>query len=61
MGGAVKEYQIIPDPVSFEQYGVTVGDIKTALSASNQEAGGGSIEMGESEFMVRAQGYLEDA
>ena len=59
VGGAVKEYQIIPDPVQLEQYGVTVGDIKTALSASNQEAGGGSIEMGESEFMVRAQGYLK--
>lgn len=59
VGGAVKEYQIIPDPVKLEQYGVTVDDIKTALSASNQEAGGGSIEMGESEFMVRAQGYLK--
>lgn len=59
VGGAVKEYQIIPDPVKLEQYGVTVGDIKTALSASNQEAGGGSIEMAESEFMVRAQGYLK--
>lgn len=59
VGGAVKEYQIIPDPVKLEQYGVTMGDIKTALSASNQEAGGGSIEMGESEFMVRAQGYLK--
>lgn len=59
VGGAVKEYQIIPDPVKLEQYGVTVGDIKTALSASNQEAGGGSIEMGESEFMVRAQCYLK--
>lgn len=59
VGGAVKEYQIIPDPVKLEQYGVTVGDIKTALSASNQEAGGGSIAMGESEFMVRAQGYLK--
>lgn len=59
VGGAVKEYQIIPDPVKLEQYGVTVGDIKTALSASNQEEGGGSIEMGESEFMVRAQGYLK--
>ena len=59
VGGAVKDYQIIPDPVKLEQYGVTVGDIKTALSASNQEAGGGSIEMGESEFMVRAQGYLK--
>lgn len=59
VGGAVKEYQIIPDPVKLEQYGVTVGDIKTVLSASNQEAGGGSIEMGESEFMVRAQGYLK--
>ena len=59
VGGAVKEYQIVPDPVKLDLYGVTIGDLKSALEASNQEAGGGSIELAESEFMVRAEGYLK--
>ena len=59
VGGAVKAYQIVPDPVKLDLYGVTIGDLKSALEASNQEAGGGSIELAESEFMVRAEGYLK--
>ena len=58
VGGAVREYQIIPDPVKLAQRGLTIGDVKTALSRSNQEAGGGSVELAESEFMVTAHGYL---
>ena len=58
VGGAVKEFQILPDPVKLEQYGVTIGDIKTALSRSNSEMGGGSVELAGSEVMVRARGYL---
>ena len=58
VGGAVKEFQILPDPMKLEQYGVTIGDIKTALSRSNSEMGGGSVELAGSEVMVRARGYL---
>ena len=59
VGGAVKEFLILPDPVKLEQYGVTIGDIKSALSRSNSEMGGGSVELAGSEVMVRARGYLK--
>ncbi len=59
VGGVVKEYQIQVDPVKLAQYGITLSTVKSALSASNQEAGGASVELGEAEYMVRATGYLQ--
>ncbi|WP_443744572.1 efflux RND transporter permease subunit, partial [Sutterella sp.] len=53
------ELKTIPDPVTLAQRGLTIGDVKSALSRSNQEAGGGSVELSEAEFMVTAHGYLK--
>ncbi|EGR9572755.1 CusA/CzcA family heavy metal efflux RND transporter [Salmonella enterica subsp. enterica serovar Grumpensis] len=59
VGGMVKEYQVQVDPIKLSQYGITLQQVKTALNASNQEAGGSSVEMAETEYMVRATGYLQ--
>lgn len=59
VGGVVKQYQIVPDPVKMAQYGIALGDIARAVGASNQEAGGSVVEQAESEYMVRATGYLK--
>jgi Cu(I)/Ag(I) efflux system membrane protein CusA/SilA len=59
IGGMVREYQIQVDPAKLSQYGVTLQQVKSALNASNQEAGGSSVELAESEYMVRATGYLQ--
>ncbi|SQI36160.1 Cation efflux system protein CusA [Leminorella richardii] len=59
VGGVVKQYQIIVNPHRLAQYGVTLPDIKQAVSTANQEAGGASVEMAEAEYMVRASGYLQ--
>lgn len=59
VGGVVKQYQIVADPVKMTQYGVTMADITMAVNSSNQEAGGSVIEQAESEYMVRASGYLK--
>lgn len=59
VGGMVKEYQIRLDPIKLSQYGVTLQQVKSALNASNQEAGGSSVELAETEYMVRATGYLQ--
>ncbi|MFI9888556.1 Cu(+)/Ag(+) efflux RND transporter permease subunit CusA, partial [Escherichia coli] len=40
-------------------YGISLAEVKSALDASNQEAGGSSIELAEAEYMVRASGYLQ--
>ena len=59
VGGVVKEYQVVSDPQRLAQYGISLADVKSALDASNQEAGGSSIELAEAEYMVRASGYLQ--
>ena len=55
----MKEYQVVIDPQRLAQYGISLGEVKNALDASNQEAGGSSIELAEAEYMVRASGYLQ--
>lgn len=59
VGGVVKEYQVVIEPLKLAQYGVSLAEVKAALDASNQEAGGSSIELSEAEYMVRASGYLQ--
>ncbi|MDR1615015.1 MAG: efflux RND transporter permease subunit [Campylobacteraceae bacterium] len=58
IGGVVKEYQIIVDPLKLVQYNIMLSDIQQALSKSNQEMGGSVVQMAEAEYMVRANGYL---
>lgn len=52
VGGVVKEYQIVVDPMKLTQYGISLGEVKSALDASNREAGGSSVELAEAEYMV---------
>ncbi|EAM8764834.1 CusA/CzcA family heavy metal efflux RND transporter [Salmonella enterica] len=59
IGGMVREYQVQVDPIKLSQYGITLSQVKNALNASNQEAGGSSVELAETEYMVRATGYLQ--
>ncbi|MDR1534340.1 MAG: efflux RND transporter permease subunit [Planctomycetota bacterium] len=58
VGGVVKQYQIVADPVRMTQYMVTMDEIMGAVRAANQEAGGSVVEQAEAEYMVRASGYL---
>ncbi|MBI1361759.1 MAG: CusA/CzcA family heavy metal efflux RND transporter [Alphaproteobacteria bacterium] len=60
VGGMVRQYQIVLDPQRMASYGVTQEMIASAVRRGNQEAGGASVEIGESEHMVRASGYLHD-
>lgn len=54
VGGVVKEYQVVIDPMKLAQYGINLSEVKGALDASNREAGGSSVELSEAEYMVRA-------
>ena len=58
IGGMVKEYQIILDPLKLRAYGMTLAQIRAALEAGNRESGGSVIELAETEYMVRASGYV---
>jgi len=59
IGGMVKQYQVQLDPVALATRGITQAEVKDAIGKANQETGGSVLEMGESEYMVRASGYLK--
>ncbi|TWI49265.1 Cu(I)/Ag(I) efflux system membrane protein CusA/SilA [Pseudomonas duriflava] len=59
IGGMVKQYQVVLDPIRMASRGVTQQQIAEAISQANQEAGGSVLELAETEFMVRASGYLQ--
>ncbi len=58
VGGMVKQYQVVVDPYKLAAYGITFEQVRLALMAANQEAGGSVLELAEAEYMVRASGYL---
>ncbi|MBT1452076.1 CusA/CzcA family heavy metal efflux RND transporter [Glaciecola sp. XM2] len=59
VGGMVKQYQIVLDPVKLKAHAIPLAHVHTAISRSNQEVGASVIEMAEAEYMVRATGYIQ--
>jgi len=59
IGGMVKQYQVVLDPVRMANQQITQQQVSQAIDAANRETGGSVLELGESEFMVRASGYLQ--
>ncbi|MBP2159022.1 MULTISPECIES: efflux RND transporter permease subunit [Asticcacaulis] len=59
IGGMVKQYQVVLDPVKLAAYGVTHGQVVSAIQNANGESGGSVLELAEAEYMVRAGGYLK--
>src|SRR6266496_2131984 len=58
VGGMVKQYQIVLDPVRLRAFNIPHAKVIEAVQRSNQETGGSVLELGEAEYMVRASGYL---
>lgn len=59
VGGMVKQYQLVIDPVKLRQFNLTFKQIKDSIRMGNMEAGGSVIEMAEAEYMIRARGYIK--
>lgn len=58
VGGFVKQYQIEIDPNALAAYGISLAQVKQAVKRSNNDIGGRLLEMAETEYMVRAAGYI---
>ncbi|EPA96841.1 MULTISPECIES: efflux RND transporter permease subunit [unclassified Pseudomonas] len=58
VGGMVKQYQVQLDPLKLANLGITQVEVSEAIGKANQETGGAVLEMAETEFIVRASGYL---
>lgn len=59
VGGMVRQYQVVLDPTRLAAHGITHEQVIEALREANQETGGAVLELAETEFMVRASGYLK--
>ncbi len=59
IGGMVKQYQVVLDPLKMASLGVTQAQVIQAIEMANQETGGAVLELAEAEYMVRASGYLQ--
>ncbi|MBI3679279.1 MAG: efflux RND transporter permease subunit [Acidobacteria bacterium] len=57
-GGYVKQYQVSPDLTKMKSQGVTLQQVFAALGRGNMNAGGGYIEQGEQQFIIRGVGLL---
>ena len=58
IGGMVRQYQVVLDPVRMASRGITQQQVAQAIDEANRETGGSVLELAETEFMVRASGYL---
>jgi Cu(I)/Ag(I) efflux system membrane protein CusA/SilA len=59
IGGMVKQYQVEIDPDQLSALDLTLLQVQDAIRRGNREVGGSVIEMAETEFMVRATGYIK--
>ncbi len=60
VGGTPMEYQIDIQPEILRAYGLSLGEIYSALSKSNLPAGGGIIQMNNAEYIVRGVGWIQN-
>ncbi|WP_119421418.1 efflux RND transporter permease subunit [Desertibaculum subflavum] len=58
VGGYVKQYTIVVDPNRLRAFGLTLEAIRAAVRASNMDVGGRTVELAETEFMIRGRGYI---
>lgn len=58
-GGAIKQYQVLLNPLELAHYGITTENVVQALSNNNQNSGGGFISSGEQSYNIRGIGKAE--
>ncbi len=61
MGGGRKQFQVQVNPDALIAYNVTLADVEQALTESNQNATGGYLVRGATEYLVRGVGRANSA
>jgi copper/silver efflux system protein len=59
VGGAPREYQIDLDPERLRSYGVSLGEVYSAVSRANSAVGGGVVQKGNAEYLIRSVGWIK--
>lgn len=58
VGGFVKEFQVLVDPNKLRAFDVSLQTVIDAVRSTNQETGGRTLEMAETEYLIRSFGYV---
>jgi cobalt-zinc-cadmium resistance protein CzcA len=59
-GGFEKQFHVIIDPEALIKYGLTLGEVRTALERNNHNAGGGQLTRGGESLLVHGLGRVEN-
>ncbi|PCJ64348.1 MAG: cation transporter [Bacteroidetes bacterium] len=59
IGGFVKEYQIDVDPNALRNYNIPLHKVMLAVKKSNKDVGAKTIEINQTEYLVRGLGYIK--
>lgn len=59
-GGYEKQYQVLVRPEALVQFNLTLQQVLDAVSANNQNAGGGYITKGAEQLVIRGVGQVQD-
>ena len=59
VGGSAREYQINLDPNKLRAFGITLGEVSSAVARSNSAVGGRVVHKGNAEYLIRSVGWLK--
>ncbi len=59
LGGYVRAFEVVPDPVRMAARGIDVLDLEEAIARNNRNDGAGRLPEGEETLLVRAEGRIE--
>ncbi|MDP3975643.1 MAG: CusA/CzcA family heavy metal efflux RND transporter, partial [bacterium] len=60
VGGYVKTYQVVVDPIKLDQYGVGLGMLVEAISSGNNNVSGKVVDVGGKEVAIQGIGFFSD-
>ncbi len=58
LGGVVRAFEVVPDPLRMAASGVTMSQLKEAINANNRNDGAGRLGEGDEVLLVRSEGSI---
>ncbi len=59
IGGALRQFQVLPEPAKLMAYGLGFRDVLMALERNNRNAGAGYIERNGEQYLLRSPGQVQ--
>ena len=60
LGGKVRSYEVLPDPVKLAAVGISTTQVKAAVMANNRNDGAGRLGEGDEVLLVRTEGNIRN-